>query len=68
MILIISVVSLMLLSGCNNSADYYINWTEAKDEQIQCLDDANIKYEIREEVIWVRERDLHKIDANCSLD
>lgn len=63
--LIVSVL-LMILSGCNNSADFYINWTEVTDNQTKCLDKAKIKYEVREDMIWVRERDMNKIAASCS--
>lgn len=46
--LIIAFVSLIFLTGCGNSADYYINWTDTTQDQIQRLDEANIKYEIRD--------------------
>ena len=65
-LLVISFVSLMLLSGCNPSATYYIDWSEATENQIQRLDEANIKYDVREGKIWIRETDLNEVVECCS--
>ena len=64
-LLVIAFVSLILLSGCNKE-DEYIYWTEKTDNQIQRLNGANIKYEIKEGEIWVREKDMSKVVACCS--
>ncbi|MFJ5624849.1 hypothetical protein ACIQD3_19480 [Peribacillus loiseleuriae] len=64
-LLVITFVSLILLSGCNTE-DEYIYWTEKTDNQIQRLDGANIKYEIKGGEIWVREKDMSKVVACCS--
>lgn len=55
----------MLLSGCNTE-EKYIYWTEKTDNQIQRLDDANIKYEIKAKEIWINENDMSKVVACCS--
>jgi len=63
---VIGFVSVMLLSGCNTAPDHYINWADATENQIQRMDEANIKYDIRDGQIWIRERDLDKAAACCS--
>lgn len=66
-LLAIAFVSILFLSSCSNSADHYISWTDdATENNIQRLDEANIKYEIREGQIWIRERDLDKAVMCCS--
>lgn len=56
---------LVLLAACNTK-ESYIHWTDSTDNQIQRLDEAGIKYEIREGEIWVRDKDLKKAAACCS--
>ncbi|WP_226647238.1 hypothetical protein [Mesobacillus subterraneus] len=63
--LILSFSVLVLLAACN-SEESYTHWTDSTDNQIQRLDDAGIKYEIREGEIWVRDKDLKKAVACCS--
>ncbi|WP_102261079.1 hypothetical protein [Mesobacillus jeotgali] len=53
------------LTACNQK-EPYAYWTGRTDNQIQRLDEAGIKYEIREGEIWVREKDLKKVMACCS--
>ncbi|WP_203334758.1 hypothetical protein [Planococcus beigongshangi] len=65
-LLVTGFVSLTLLSGCNPSATYYIDWSDTSEDQIQRMDEANIKYDIRDGQIWIRERDLDKAAACCS--
>lgn len=64
--LVITFFSLLFLSGCSPSADHYINWTDTTGGQTERLDEANIKYEIREGQVWIRERDLDKAVRCCS--
>ena len=53
------------LTACNQN-ESYTHWTDSTDNQTQRLDEAGIKYEIREGEIWVREKDLKKVMACCS--
>lgn len=64
-LLLITFVSIMLLSGCSTE-DEYIYWTEKTDNQMQCLDGSNIKYEIRDGEIWVKEKDTSNVVVFCS--
>ncbi|MCM3666988.1 hypothetical protein M3204_21535 [Mesobacillus subterraneus] len=52
--LTISFFVMITLAACNTK-EASIYWTDRTDNQIQRLDDANVKYEIREGEIWVRE-------------
>lgn len=63
--LILSFSVLVLLAACNTE-ESYTDWTDSTDNQIQRLNDAGIKYEIREGEIWVRDKDLKKAVACCS--
>lgn len=63
-LLTITFLLLIVLTGC--STEEYIYWTEQTDNQIERLDGANIKYEIREEEIWVSEKDMRRVVACCS--
>jgi hypothetical protein len=53
------------MSACSKEVNYTY-WTEKTDNQIQRLDEANIKYEIRKGEIWVKEEDMKKVVACCS--
>ena len=64
-LLVIPLVSFIPLSDCNPE-DEYTYLTEKTDYQIQRLDGANIKYEIKEGEIWGREKDMSKVVACCS--
>jgi hypothetical protein len=48
------------MSACTK-VENFTYWTEKTDNQIQRLDKANIKYEIREGEIWVKEEDMKKV-------
>jgi hypothetical protein len=61
----LTLVLFILLSGCSVEEEYAY-WAEKTDNQIQRLDEANIKYEIREGEIWVREKDLSRVVICCS--
>lgn len=61
----IIIFLLITLASCNpNESLTY--WTDSTENQIQRLDEAKIKYEIRDGEIWVREEDLKKVVACCS--
>jgi len=62
------LISLLILSACSteNSSGTYVQWTEQTDNQIQRLNQAKIKYEIRHGDIWIREKDNRKVVACCS--
>lgn len=62
---LVFTVLLVILSACN-STESYMYWTDESENQILRLDDANIKYEIQEGEIWIREKDLNKVVACCS--
>lgn len=64
-LLIVTTSLLFLLSACS-AEDSYMYWTVKTENQIQRLDEANIKYEIREGEIWIREKDMDKVVACCS--
>lgn len=66
--LVMTLVFVMLLFGCNSKddEDKYVYWTEKTESQIERLDDANINYEIKDGEIWVREKDMFKVVACCS--
>ncbi|QSS98671.1 hypothetical protein IMZ31_11175 [Pontibacillus sp. ALD_SL1] len=59
------VFILITLSACS-SAETYTFWTEENFQQIQRLNEANIRYEIRNGEIWVSEGDMDKVVACCS--
>lgn len=66
--LTLSFCLLVVLAACNTE-ESYTHWTDRTDRtdnQIQRLDEAGIKYEIREGEIWVRDKDLKKAVACCS--
>lgn len=63
--LALSFCALLMLAACNTE-ESYTHWTDSTDNQIQRLDEAGIKYEIREGEIWVRDKDLKKAVACCS--
>jgi hypothetical protein len=56
------LVFLFTMSACTKEENFTY-WTEKTDNQIQRLDKANIKYEIREGEIWVKEEDMKKVVA-----
>lgn len=62
------LISLVIFSACSseNRSNTYVYWTEKTDNQIQRLDQAKIKYEIRHGEIWIREKDTIKVVACCS--
>lgn len=62
------LISLLILSACSteNSSGTYVQWTEQTDNQIQRLNQAKIKYEIRHGDFWIREKDNRKVVACCS--
>jgi hypothetical protein len=64
--LILSCSVLVLLAACSNTKESYTHWTDSTDNQIQRLDEAGIKYVIREGEIWISEKDLKKAVACCS--
>lgn len=60
-----AIVTLITLSACSaGEIDTY--WTDKTEDQLQRLDEANIKYEIREGEIWISEGDLFDVVACCS--
>lgn len=59
------LVFLFTMSACSKEENFTY-WTEKTDNQIQRIDKANIKYEIREAEIWVKEEDMKKVVACCS--
>ncbi|GGD15296.1 hypothetical protein [Pontibacillus salipaludis] len=63
--LLILLITLITLAACS-STETYTYWTEETDEQIQRLNEANIRYEIRNGEIWVGEGDMDKVVACCS--
>lgn len=63
--LILSLSVLIILAACNEK-EPYTYWTDRTDNQILRLDEAGIKYEIREGEIWVRQKDLKRVMACCS--
>ncbi|WLR54702.1 hypothetical protein LC048_20195 [Mesobacillus subterraneus] len=63
--LALSFFIVITLTACNTD-EPFAYWTERTDNQIQRLDEAGIKYEIREGDIWVRKKDLKKVMACCS--
>ena len=63
--LILSLSVLVLLAACN-AEESYTHWTDSTENQTQRLDEAGIKYEIREGEIWVRDKDLKKAVVCCS--
>lgn len=63
--LALSFLIVITLTACNQN-ESYTHWTDSTDNQTQRLDEAGIKYEIREGEIWVREKDLKKAMACCS--
>jgi hypothetical protein len=63
--LALSFLIVITLTACNQN-ESYTNWTDSTDNQTQRLDEAGIKYEIREGEIWIREKDLKKAVACCS--
>ncbi|WP_230501396.1 hypothetical protein [Sutcliffiella rhizosphaerae] len=48
------------------SNENFVHWTEKTDNQLQRLDEARIKYEIRDMEIWINEKDLDKAVVCCS--
>ena len=64
-VIITVIVILIMLSACNKEENYTY-WTGKTDNQIERLDKANIKYEIRDNEIWVKEKDMFKVVACCS--
>ncbi len=63
--MLLMVMILLTLSACS-SAETYTFWTEESIQQIQRLNEANIRYEIRNGEIWVSEGDMDKVVACCS--
>lgn len=65
---VILLFVLIISSACSseNRSNTYVYWTEKTDNQIQRLDQAKIKYEIRHGEIWIREKDTIKVVACCS--
>jgi hypothetical protein len=63
--LTISFFVMITLAACNTE-ESYTYWTSRTDNQIQRLDDAKVKYEVREGEIWVGEKDLTRVVACCS--
>lgn len=61
----ITLVLFITLSSCSTN-ETYTYWTDKTDNQIQRLDKANIKYQIKDGEIWVREKDMDKVVACCS--
>ncbi|MBT2680459.1 hypothetical protein J7E38_15720 [Bacillus sp. ISL-35] len=61
----ITIFLLITLTACN-AEEPLTYWTDSTENQIQRLDEAKIKYEVRDGEIWVREKDLKKVAACCS--
>ncbi|KGP90655.1 hypothetical protein N780_04040 [Pontibacillus chungwhensis BH030062] len=58
-------ITLIALSACS-STETYTYWTEESEEQIQRLNEADIRYEVRDGEIWVSEKDMDEVVACCS--
>ncbi|WP_144480137.1 hypothetical protein [Cytobacillus oceanisediminis] len=58
----IIIFLLITLASCNPD-ESLTNWTDTTENQLPRLDEAKIKYEIRDAQIWVREKDLKKVMA-----
>ncbi|AZB41092.1 hypothetical protein CEF21_01340 [Bacillus sp. FJAT-42376] len=61
----ILLIPFIVLTACS-TGETYTYWTDKTNNQIQRLNDANIKYEIKNGEIWVREKDMKKVVACCS--
>jgi hypothetical protein len=61
----ITIFLLITLASCNPD-ESFTYWTDSTENQIQRLDEAEIRYEIRDGEIWVIEEDLKKVMACCS--
>ncbi|MCT8140244.1 hypothetical protein H1D32_22615 [Anaerobacillus sp. CMMVII] len=66
LVLVVVTFSLVIILSSCNTEENYIYWTDKTENQIQRLDHSNIKYEIREGEIWVREKDMDKVLACCT--
>jgi hypothetical protein len=60
--LTLSFCLLLSLAACNKK-ERFTYWTDRTDNLIQRLNEAMIKYEIREGEIWVFNKDLEKVVA-----
>jgi uncharacterized membrane protein len=58
----IIIFLLITLASCNPDKSFTY-WTDTTENQLPRLDEAKIKYEIRDAQIWVRKKDLKKVMA-----
>jgi hypothetical protein len=63
--LTLSFCLLLSFTACNTK-ERFTYWADRTDNLIQRLNEAMIKYEIREGEIWVFNKDLEKVVACCS--
>lgn len=65
--IVIIAFLLFILSGCNSQEDeQYMYWADHSNNQVERLDQARIKYEIRDGEIWIKKKDSLKVAACCS--
>lgn len=57
----------VMLAGCNTKTEsVYMYWDEETDVQIQRLDEAGVRYEVKDGEILVLEEDMLKAVECCS--
>ncbi|MDX5475635.1 MAG: hypothetical protein LPK00_08850 [Bacillaceae bacterium] len=65
--IVVYITIVLLLTACQqNESEKFTYWTDESSNQLQRLEKAKIKYEIRNEEIWINEKDLMKVVACCS--
>ncbi|MDS9471272.1 hypothetical protein [Sporosarcina pasteurii] len=61
----VMILLLMILMGCQSQSEF-IYWTDVTENQIQRLNDAKLKYEVRDGQVWIKESDMFKVVTCCS--
>lgn len=64
--LTVGLLLLIPLTGCSPEDSNFIHWADKTESQIKRLENSNIKYELRNNEIWIKEKDLDKAVSCCS--
>ncbi|MFD1032981.1 hypothetical protein ACFQ1X_16245 [Metaplanococcus flavidus] len=62
------ILSILFLQACgvSDEKDYEVSWGDYSDSAVERLEENNIDYEVRNQVIFIKEKDLNKAQDCCS--
>ena len=62
------IISMVFLQGCSlgDSESEMVEWGEYSESQVMRLKDNGIKFEVKNERIYIDEQDLNKASSCCT--